>query len=133
MNAKDWLNRAYKLDKEIDSLEAAKRTMYNRITGITPNYGGEVVNGTKDPHKYDEYVAYCAKVDKLVDEYVDIKCEIHTIIAQIKDTKLRTILLARYINFLTFEQIAVDMSYDWRHIMRLHKQALAEVEKLIMS
>lgn len=129
--AKEWLNRGYKLNEEINQLEAAKRTMYDRLTSITPAYEGEIVSGTKDPHKYDAYAAYCADIDSRVDELFEIKREIQQAISKVDDAKLRALLLARYINFMTFEEIAVNMSYDWRWIMRLHNKALNIVAELI--
>lgn len=130
-DTKKWLNRGFKLDNEINQLEEAKRAMFDRITSITPSYEGEVVNGTKDPHKYDLYAQYCADIDQRIDELYEIKCEIHEVINQVEDVKLRTLLTARYINFRTFEQIAVDMAYDWRHIMRIHKEALNVVYTIL--
>lgn len=128
---KRWLNRGYKLNEEINQLEAAKHTMFDRLTSITPAYDGETVSGTKDPHKYDAYFAYCADIDNRVNELFDIKREIQQIIAKVDDAKLRALLLGRYINFMTFEQIAVNMSYDWRWIMRLHNQALNAVNEVL--
>lgn len=131
MTTKEWLNRAYKLNVEIDQLEAAKQAMFERLTSATPSYGGEVVGGTKDPHKYDLYADYKLAIDNRVDELFAIKTEIHALINRIEDTKYRALLTARYINFKTFEQIAVDMSYDWRWIMRLHKRALSAAEEIL--
>lgn len=107
--------------------------MFNRITSITPAYSGDVVCGTKDPHKYDAYVQYCADIDQRIDELICIKGEIQDTIRKVDDAKLRTLLVARYINFNSFESIAVSMGYDWRWIMRLHSRALTEVEKIISN
>ena len=131
MTAKEYLRRAYKLNEEIDQLEAAKRTMFNRITSITPAYSGDVVCGTKDPHKYDAYAQYCADIDQRIDELICIKGEIQDTIRKVDDAKLRTLLVARYINFNSFESIAVMMNYDWRHIMRLHSDGLKAVEEVL--
>ena len=42
MTAKEYLRRAYKLNEEIDQLEAAKHKMFNRITSITPKYNSDI-------------------------------------------------------------------------------------------
>ena len=131
MRAKEFLNRAYKLDLEIEEMKQEKALLLNRITSPVSSLGSEVVSGTKDPHKYDTYANYCLEIDKRNEELMAIKREIKETIYKVNDTKLRTLLLARYINFKTFEQIAVDMSYDWRHIMRLHKEALQTVEQIL--
>ena len=131
MTAKEYLRRAYKLNEEIDQLETAKHEMFSRITSITPDYNGDTVSGTKDPHKYDAYAQFAAEIDNRVDELVSIKSDILNTIKKVEDAKLRTLLIARYINFMTFEGIAVMMNYDWRHIMRLHSAALKAVDEVL--
>lgn len=131
MTAKEYLRRAYKLNEEIDQLETAKREMFSRITSITPDYNGDTVSGTKDPHKYDAYAQFAAEIDNRVDELISIKSDILNTINKVEDAKLRTLLIARYINFMTFESIAVMMNYDWRHIMRLHSDGLKAVDEVL--
>ena len=133
MTAKEYLRRAYKLNEEIDQLEAAKRTMFNRITSITPDYNGDTISGTRDPHKYDAYAQFAAEIDNRVDELINIKSDILNTINKVEDAKLRTLLIARYINFMTFESIAVMMNYDWRWIMQLHSRALMEIERILKN
>ena len=133
MTAKEYLRRAYKLNEEIDQLETAKHEMFSRITSITPDYNGDTVSGTKDPHKYDAYAQFAAEIDNRVDELVSIKSDILNTIKKVEDAKLRTLLIARYINFMTFESIAVMMNYDWRWIMQLHSRALMEIERILKN
>ena len=133
MTAKEYLRRAYKLNEEIDQLETAKHEMFSRITSITPDYNGDTVSGTKDPHKYDAYAQFAAEIDNRVYELVSIKSDILNTIKKVEDAKLRTLLIARYINFMTFEGIAVMMNYDWRWIMQLHSRALMEIERILKN
>ena len=60
-----------------------------------------------------------------------IKQEIATVIAEVPDTTLRTLLTKRYLNFEKWEKIAVDLNYSWRWTMKMHRQALQAVEPLI--
>ena len=131
MTAKEYLRRAYKLNEEINQLETAKHKMFSRITSITPKYNSDTVSGTKDPHKYDAYAQFAAEIDNRVDELVSIKSDILNTIKKVEDVKLQTLLIARYINFMTFEGIAVMMNYDWRHIMRLHSAALKAIDEVL--
>lgn len=131
MTAKEWLNRGYRLDSEINQLEQAKRNMLDTITNTTPNYSGEVVSGTRNPHKYDAYIAYCEKIDRRIDELYAIKEEIQDAIAMVPDNMQRMILISRYVNFRTWEQIAVDLNYSRRAVLNIHAHALGEIEKII--
>lgn len=130
---KRWLNRGFKLDREINQLEEAKRNMLDIITNTTPNYDGEVVSGTRSPHKYDTYVEYCDSIDRRIDELVSIKQEIQEAIAIVPDNMQRLILISRYINFKQWEQIAFESGYSYQRIFEIHKKALTQMSKLIKT
>ena len=50
------------------------------------------------------------------------------LINRLDNTIYRTLLIARYINCKTWEQIADEMGYDLRWIYRLHGKALKAIE-----
>ncbi len=83
-------------------------------------------------------------LDKAVDELVDAQEKSAAEVAQL--TKLeteiactidrarepyRTLLYERYINGLTWEQIAVGMNYSYRQITRMHGAALIAVKHVL--
>ncbi len=47
------------------------------------------------------------------------------------DHRHQVILYKRYIENIRWEQIAVDLGITWRHCHRLHKRALAELDKIL--
>lgn len=53
---------------------------------------------------------------------------VRAVIDAVDDADLRQLLILRYINGLTWEKIAVDMHYSFRHTLRLHGAALAAVK-----
>lgn len=57
--------------------------------------------------------------------------EILDVIGQVNDPVLFSILVNRYIEGKTFEWIAVNINYSYRHTINLHGKALAEVQKII--
>lgn len=57
--------------------------------------------------------------------------EIIDTIGHVTDPVLYNILSLRYIENKSFEWIAVEIGYTWRHTIRLHGDALEEVQKLI--
>ena len=59
------------------------------------------------------------------------KAETLETIERLNDWKLREVLKRRYIDMQTFEQIAYNMGYGWRHVMRLHKKGLQEIERVM--
>lgn len=82
------------------------------------------------------------KVGAIVANIVDLQSElavqaktmkaeqeiVQAVIDAVDEPDLRQLLILRYINGLTWEKIAVDMNYSWRHTLRLHGAALAAVK-----
>lgn len=51
-------------------------------------------------------------------------------IDQVKDDRLREVLLLRYVSIMSWEEIAVSMSYSYMHVCRLHGDALAAADAI---
>lgn len=126
MTAKEWLGRGWKLNHEIDALERAKRLAYDRCISATAQGNGQPTGkgGQASDGGMSRYADFAAMVDQRIDRLIDIKRETLAVIYKVEDSTLRTLLVHRYINFEHWEQIAVDMHYSWRQIMRMHGQAL---------
>lgn len=67
------------------------------------------------------------EINQDIDMLVDLKSEIMQVIKKVDDLELQTLLEQRYLNFRTWEQIAVDMGYNVRHLYRMHDKALKAV------
>lgn len=67
------------------------------------------------------------EINRDIDRLVDLKREIVTVIKAIENPEYQTLLEKRYLCFLTWEKIAVDMGYDLRWLYRIHKRALDEI------
>ena len=133
MTAKEWLGRGWKLNREIDALERAKRRAYDRCISATVQADGQPTGkgGQASDGGMSRYAAFAAMVDQRIDRLISVKCETLAVIDQVEDSSLRTLLVHRYINFEHWEQIAVDMHYSYQHICRLHGQALQKIKDVI--
>ena len=131
MNAKQYLNRARHIDKEINALLAEKERTRDRLTQITQSYTRSEVQVTKDPHKFDRLVELENLIDQKVDEQIQVKTEIIRTISALEDRYQRMVLSGYYISMKTWEQVAVDMHYSFQNVMRLRKVAIWEVQKII--
>lgn len=58
---------------------------------------------------------------------------VRDVISAVGDTCLRAVLEHRYLRMMSWEQIAVDIGYSWRHLHRLHGKALAEARKVLQG
>ena len=62
---------------------------------------------------------------KYIDRLTSLVEKIDTALDEMENEKERHLLELRYKHGMTFEQIAEDMSYSWRHILNLHGYALS--------
>lgn len=137
MTTKEWLNRGYKLDKEINALLKEQSAALTRATGSTCGTNAERVqtsrrNTTED--RFINYASYSELIDNRIDELYAIKQEILSAINKVDDAVLRTLLIEKYVNFHTWEQIACNMNYSYVHVVHnLHPKALNAISKIVNS
>ena len=137
MTSKEWLNRGYKLDKEINALLKEQSAALTRATGSTCGTSAERVqtsrrNTTED--RFINYASYSELIDNRIDELYAIKQEILSAINKVDDAVLRTLLIEKYVNFHTWEQIACNMNYSYVHVVHnLHPKALNAISKIVNS
>ena len=86
-------------------------------------------HGASDPRGLDAFWvkagALFEKWQTLLDKKYAALSVITDEIEKLPNETEKTLLMLRYINGKTFEQVAVEMGYSWRHTLRLHGQALA--------
>lgn len=134
VEVKEWLNRGFWLDKEIACLEESRKRAFE--LSCLPGMGGnsdkvQTSPGNKTEERFLTLAEYDLKLCKRIGELYAILQEISDAIEKVPISPLRTILIERYINYRTWEQIAVSISISERHIHRKHKKALREVEKIL--
>ena len=131
MTAKEYLSRYRFLNDDIN----AKLEQVAELRRKAQSVGGGNSTGTHSSQPYDRVGEITAKIVDLereineeIDRSVDIQREIRRSISTVPEQRLRTILEYRYINGLTFEQIAVKMNYSYKQTCRLHGKALSEIK-----
>lgn len=136
MTVKEWLLRAKNLDNEINELIKAQEQALTAATSVTCGVGEKVQtsNVNTSEGKFINYASYSEMIDNRIDELYAIKQEILQAINLVDDGTLRTLLIARYINFGTWEQIAVDLHYSYVHIVHnLHPKSLKAISEIVNS
>lgn len=134
MTAKDWLGRAWNIEGEIRALKREALSAKDMAMSVTPRPADVKVQTSKVNHTESAIVRYLDYSDRLamrLESLFAVKLEIYELILKVDSRELRTLLSLRYLSYLTWEDIAEEMEIDVRHVYRLHKHALAEVEKLI--
>ena len=129
MTTKQWLQRAWNIEKEIRDLCDRKKRIYEDLTRATPSYGDKSGGVPASPDsKHTSLAEYIRRIEEKTDLLYDIKREIDEAIEKVPDVRLRRLLKLRYIDFYTWEKIAEKMNYDLRWVHRLHQKALQTIE-----
>ena len=134
-NAKEYLSQIRRYDTMIDSMLDEVDKLYAMVTRITPVLKDDVVSGGGQQDKMGNAVAKIVdlkeRINKEVDQLVDLKKEASDLLAKISNPDYYKVLHKRYILFETFEQIAFDMNYTYRGICYMHGRALQAFAKVL--
>ena len=67
------------------------------------------------------------RIQEQIDQKKALKAEIHKIIDNVPNNDEKLLLRLRYINGMTWEQIAEKMNYSRQWVLKKHKQALSRL------
>lgn len=130
MTARQWINRAWNVSREIESYRATRQRELDRLTQSTPSYSTDPVQGTFDPHKFDRLAELGVEIDKQEDRLRFIKAETIAAIGMLPNSIHRQILKERYVDMLRFEAISLNIHYSYKQTRRLHARALEALERM---
>ena len=135
MNTKTYLSQARYLDmriksklQQIASLNDLATSCSSVLTGMprNPNSGGSKMAD-----------AVCKMIDlqnelkRDIEALVDLKMDIMNTVRLVADVEQQTLLEKRYLCFLSWEKIAVEMHYSIQHVYRMHDDALKVVDSIL--
>ena len=132
MRAKEYLNQAYRLDQRIDAKISQVAALNELALKCTATITGMPHSPNKGESRMADVVEKIidlqAEINRDIDRLVDLKREIVRVICSVDNPEYQTLLEKRYLCFMSWEQIAVEMNYGIDNIFRLHRKALAEVK-----
>ena len=131
MTAKEYLSQAYHLDKRIDSKIEQLKALNLLATKCTSTLSdmpkSQSISNSRLEDTVVKIVDLQEEINRDIDRLVDLKREIMGVIKAVPNVEYQTILEKRYLCFISWEQIAVDMNYSMQHIHRMHSSALKEI------
>ena len=137
MNAKEYLGQAYRLDQHINDRLMQLSQLRALTQRITTAYDGEVVSRTRNVHALEDSVIRLMEaeesINEEIDRFVDIKMDISKTIARVRNENYRLILEKRYLCFMNWEQISLDMHYTNRWLRKMHERALDVVDRILQE
>lgn len=137
MNVQDWLEQVKKLDELINAKLAERQRLIEIATDISPKMpdGMPFSNGGTVSQKMQNAVVNLIEceheIDRLIDQYVDYKRKVVKVLEKLP-RKQFGVLHRYYIRGMTVEQIANDMGYSVRQILRIKKNSLKNLENVIV-
>ena len=126
---KQILNNYRHLDKELEE------TYYNyletrlKLTAIDAQIIDDMPKSA--PITFDKIGEGLARLDDLKiirNKILNERIRIEKAISKIQNSVERRIIIMRYMQYLTFEEIAVMINFTWRHTHRLHSNALRNIK-----
>lgn len=132
MTTKEYLQQAYRFNELINShvreIEQLRSVLYSNPSF---DFTKERVKGKYDIDRIPKIVGKIAdlekQIDKEIDLLIDLKRDIHFTIETVENLNYKLLLRCRYIEFMTWEQIAERMKYSVRQVYRIHSEALQSV------
>lgn len=128
MTNKAYLSQARHLDtriksklQQVDSLNELATNCSTILTGMPRNPSA---SNSRMAEAITKIVDLQNEINRDIDKLVELKREIMGVIKAVQNPDFQTILEKRYLCFLSWEKIAVDMDYDLRYVHKLHTQAL---------
>ena len=135
MNTREWLYRAYNIDKEIQEIEQAYNSAVADVLYSSPQFDIDSVQ--KSPsnaaeQKVERLVMkkqqYLQRLQDLKDNKYKLLLEISRAIEQIPEPTTRGIMLRRYVNFKNIDEIAAQYFFSERNIYKILKNGELYIE-----
>ena len=132
MTAKEYLSQTFHLDHRIDSKIDQIASLNALATKCTSAITGMPHNPSSSQSTMADAVCKIIDLQELLKKdlsaLVDLKREIMGVINGIENDEYKTVLEKRYLCFLSWEQIAVDLHYSMEYAFKIHKRALEKVK-----
>ena len=135
MTSKEYLSQARFLDASIRTKVEQIESLNDLATSCTavisdmprnPNRGG-----SRMADAILQIIDLQEEIKRDMMALVQLKREIMDVIKSVSSLEYQTILEKRYLCFISWERIAVELGYSIQHTYRLHDVALKEIDSIL--
>ncbi len=137
MSAKEYLLQVRRKEADITRLKCDRKNLYEILYSLGGINDGDKVQTSKNNDKFGSIFVKIEEKDFLLErkleELIDFKIGIADEISMLSDPKYVEVLYKHYIQFKDFKQIAADMGYSYRYVIKIHGYALLEFEEKIQK
>ena len=133
MNAKEYLNQAYRLNELIASNELEMKDLEELkcSLGAIDYSKDRVQTSSSSDAGYTRIVHAIADLESAIREDTEkllhLKLEIRTVINELQDNEQKLVLKYRYLNFMEWENVAEELCVSKRTAIRIHDVAIENI------
>ena len=129
ISVREFLYQGRGLKLELDELKKAHQEAFEIACSMSPEPDGETKTSVEK--KYTNYADYSAKIEKRIEDLSAYRKRMLEVINKIPSTIYRTLLISRYVNCESWEEVAESIGYESVKWVRtsLHDKAIAAAEK----
>jgi DNA-directed RNA polymerase specialized sigma subunit len=132
MNAKEYLSQAWYLDKRIRTRERQLDWLKSHAVYVSPKLAEAPKAPSIRRSPVEEAVVRITELENEITtsiaQLMRLKTEIAEAIRSVNNMECETLLEMRYLTFLSWDQVAVQLSYSQDYIYHLHRKALGLVK-----
>lgn len=128
---KEYLNRYRQAVRKYNSLQEQEKQLRSQMDGPKAIECSDMPKAYKQTDLSDYMVRLERILDRIANEKNEmqkIQLEIEEKIIDVMDGEQSRILYLRYIQFMKWEDICVEMGYSWRQIHNIHSKALNDLK-----
>lgn len=136
---KDWLNKAYNIDEEIER----ERKEYIRLDEVKESVSGidtskpNVQTSTPKNAGFEDRIIRLDEIQQSIKDRIvekeEIKEEITKTINMLDDHYQRKIVILRHLNYLDWYEIGYEMGYSRMQCFRIYNQAIRNIRTIMFS
>lgn len=128
--AKDYLKQIAKQKELIRCLEATEFSLRTNSSRISCGFNADKIQSSPKNDAIPDTVATIVDLENGIKtrtyELSRLQRDAIQYIANIPDSSLQTVLIARYIEVKKWEDISISLNYSLSHLYKLHNKAIAE-------
>ncbi len=128
------LRRALETAQEIRDLEEQRRQIREMMDGMQGfDYGKPIVKSSAGRGSVESTALKAAALEERIQEKIGALLEIRAQAARVIDVlpsgACKSVMVQRYLLGKRFEDIARELGYSYRHVLRLHSRGISEIRE----
>jgi len=132
VTTKEYLSQARRIDQRINSKLEQVKSLRSLAEKATSTLSDAPASGTRNISRMADIIAKMvdlqAEIDSDITALLELKQEIAAAIRRVDNQTYQTLLELRYLCFKPWEDIAAEMGYERRYILKVHDRAIQKLD-----